>query len=232
MQQQPNRAQIFQQLERELRQIDAARSGAPQTRAELDAVMMRRGELKNQLESITRQRDAIAEQMRHAPDAASARELQSRLKAMDTRSARLEQEILQADDVISEAVGRIAATEMPQTSTTVPPPRPNPPDQVARVMLLEGLAFVLLGVVLWRYAWKRAERKFSRTAVDPSTRLDQLQQSVDVIALEVERISEGQRYVTKVLNENLQPAIEAGEAQPIPAKRKSAVPARTPDDIE
>lgn len=32
-------------------------------------------------------------------------------------------------------------------------------------------------------------------------RFDQLQQSVDVIALEVERISEGQRYVTKILNE-------------------------------
>ncbi|MEX2151935.1 MAG: hypothetical protein WD825_01275 [Gemmatimonadaceae bacterium] len=227
MQQPPNRAQIAQQIER---QVNAALSGAPQTRAELDAVGMRRGELKNQLESITRQRDAIAEQMRTAPDAASARELQSRLKAMDTRSARLEQEILQADDVIAEAVGRIGPDVQRQTSTTVPPPPPNRPI-VGLVMLLEGLAFVLLGVVLWRYAWKRAERKFSRPAVDSPSRLDQLQQSVDVIALEVERISEGQRYVAKVLNEKL-PAIGAGEAQSIPAQRKSAVPARTADEIE
>jgi len=230
MQQPPNPTQIAEHLEGVLRQIDAARSGVPQTRAELDAVVLRRSELQSQLQSITHQREAIVAQMRSAPDAASARELQARLKAMDTRSARLEQEILQADDIIAEAVGRIAVTGEPRASTTVPPPPANPPDQVARVMLLEGLAFVLLGVVLWRYAWRRAERKFSRTAVDPSSRLDQLQQSVDVIALEVERISEGQRYVTKALNEKLEPAIGAGEAQPIRPSDKSAVPVRASDE--
>lgn len=53
-----------------------------------------------------------------------------------------------------------------------------------------------------------------RPATEPN-RLEQLQQSVDVIALEVERISEGQRYVTMILNETLRPSIDAREAQPI-----------------
>src|SRR5438552_10750879 len=39
------------------------------------------------------------------------------------------------------------------------------------------------------------------------SRFDHLQQSVDAIALEIERISEGQRYVTKIVNEKLQPSI-------------------------
>jgi len=43
--------------------------------------------------------------------------------------------------------------------------------------------------------------------------MDQLQNAVDAIAVEVERISEGQRYVTKMLNDgSAQPiGVEAGE---------------------
>jgi len=47
----------------------------------------------------------------------------------------------------------------------------------------------------------------SRRAVDKpdirgiSERLDQMQQAIDAIALETERISEGQRYTTKLLSE-------------------------------
>jgi hypothetical protein len=40
-----------------------------------------------------------------------------------------------------------------------------------------------------------------------------LQQGLDVIALEVERISEGQRFVTRLLTERLSPAVQAGEAR-------------------
>lgn len=61
---------------------------------------------------------------------------------------------------------------------------------------------------------RRCRAKFSRAVPDNSLRFEQLQQSVDVIALEVERIAEGQRYVTKVLNEKL-PGIAAGEREHI-----------------
>jgi membrane protein implicated in regulation of membrane protease activity len=62
------------------------------------------------------------------------------------------------------------------------------------------------------------------------SRFDQLQHGIDVIALEVERISEGQRYVTKILNETLQPSIGAGEAQPITVNRKDVAPTRSRDE--
>lgn len=41
-----------------------------------------------------------------------------------------------------------------------------------------------------------------------------LQQSVDSVALEVERISEGQRFVTKVLSERAEPASLPGRSAP------------------
>jgi hypothetical protein len=49
-------------------------------------------------------------------------------------------------------------------------------------------------------------------------RLARVEQAVESIAIEVERISEGQRYVTKMLNERAQPML--GEA-------RMSVPAQT-----
>jgi hypothetical protein len=43
---------------------------------------------------------------------------------------------------------------------------------------------------------------------------------VDAIALEVERISEGQRYVTKALNEGVQPAVGADAREQVLVPRK------------
>ena len=64
-----------------------------------------------------------------------------------------------------------------------------------------------------------------RPATDQN-RFDHLQQSVDVIALEVERISEGQRYVTRILNDKLRPSIDSGEAPPIAVNRKDITRSR------
>jgi len=46
----------------------------------------------------------------------------------------------------------------------------------------------------------RAQRSSQRPAIDEN-RLQHLEQAVDAIAIEVERISEGQRYTTKLLSD-------------------------------
>ena len=48
-------------------------------------------------------------------------------------------------------------------------------------------------------------------------RLARVEQAVESIAIEIERVSEGQRYVTKLLNERAQPMIE-GVAAPMPVQ--------------
>jgi hypothetical protein len=54
-----------------------------------------------------------------------------------------------------------------------------------------------------RGIWKRATRQGPPPAVFAQTaqHLERLEESVDAIAIEVERISEGQRFVTKLLSE-------------------------------
>ena len=64
--------------------------------------------------------------------------------------------------------------------------------------------FVLFPLVLGvtRYMWRRASEP-ARPAVsdDTARRIAQMQQSIDAMAIEIERISEGQRFVTRLLAE-------------------------------
>lgn len=64
--------------------------------------------------------------------------------------------------------------------------------------------FVVFPIVLGitRYIWKRASEP-PRAAFpdDTARRIVQMQQSIDAMAVELERISENQRFVTKLLAE-------------------------------
>ena len=75
-----------------------------------------------------------------------------------------------------------------------------------------GAGFVLLGMAIV-YAYRRFRRRRSpraqpSIASESAQRLERLEQGVEAIAIEVERISEGQRFVTRLLSE-AQPALGA-----------------------
>lgn len=185
----------------------------PTDRTELRALMEKRSELDRQLESVTDRREELASQFSDAQPSARPG-LEGRIRALDERAARLEQEILQADDAISIAFAGGVTLEPGGATGTLAPGGPDF-GNVDRDEMLGGLvAFILVGFLLYRWGWARAKSRFSRAgAPADAARMDQLQNAVDAIAVEVERISEGQRYVTKVLNEgSAQPiGMEAGE---------------------
>jgi chaperonin cofactor prefoldin len=187
---------------------------------ELQALVAKRTELAQQLEALTERRDEVANQL-HGTEAPARPGLVARLQALDERIARLEQEILQADDAIAAGVAAgIIVPPVEQTETIIPPEIPVFSDQAMTFMVGEALAFVLLGIVLYQLGWRRAKARFARGAPDESGRIDQLQNSVDAIAVEIERISEGQRYVSKVLNEGAQqPVATAAQKEAIPVRR-------------
>jgi hypothetical protein len=57
-------------------------------------------------------------------------------------------------------------------------------------------------------------------------RLTRLEQATDAIAIEVERVAEGQRYLTKVLAQDPGRALGAGAAQPLAVPAREAAEAR------
>jgi hypothetical protein len=78
------------------------------------------------------------------------------------------------------------------------------------VVMIVAIVFGVLGTVLFPVARALARRIEGRSAAttvpaDVTDRLDRIERAVESVALEVERISEGQRFVTKLM---------AGRAEP------------------
>jgi hypothetical protein len=77
--------------------------------------------------------------------------------------------------------------------------------QVMTVIVMSTAGFVGIGLIA-RILWRMGSRAKARTllpADDP--RLERLEAAVDAIAIEVERISESQRYTVGLLSERLPP---------------------------
>ena len=77
--------------------------------------------------------------------------------------------------------------------------------QVMTVIVTSTGAFVAIGLGA-RMLWRMGSRTKSK-GVSPvdDTRMERLEAAVDAIAIEVERISESQRYTVSLLSERLPP---------------------------
>lgn len=93
------------------------------------------------------------------------------------------------------------------------------PEAIAILVPLGFFAAVVM-IALGRPYFKAMQIKFenegkqARIPPDVMNRLERIEQSVDAIAVEVERISEGQRFTTKLLSEvRSSAALPASSAQ-------------------
>jgi hypothetical protein len=73
-----------------------------------------------------------------------------------------------------------------------------------------AISIVPISVIGWPLARayaRRVEQEASRPQIpsEVSARLERMEQAIDSIAVEVERISEGQRFTTKLLSERTAP---------------------------
>jgi hypothetical protein len=80
--------------------------------------------------------------------------------------------------------------------------------------LIPIVLFIMTGftVVMWPVARafaRKMDRDSRRPKVPPEImgRLERMEMAIDSIAVEVERISEGQRFTTKLLSERQQPQV-------------------------
>jgi hypothetical protein len=136
--------------------------------------------------------------------------IEARVVEFDKRIADVDKQLAAAD----QAVAKQAAVP----GAVVPPPREEqhgPPDQV---YVLTGIfivaVFFPLSIAVARRIWRRGAAAVAAFPQELADRLNRLDQSVDSIAIEVERIGEGQRFVTRVMSENGR-SIGAGAAAPV-----------------
>jgi hypothetical protein len=188
----------------------------PTTTAELSALIAQREELSNQLTNVASRRSSLSEQIRNAPDGASRTGLEDRIRVLDQRIVTLESDLA--------AIGRQIAAASPELLTEVHTP-PSGGDDFEEGFFAGGFsaAFTLLPIfyLYLRRRWKKKGLKGKMGKPDMSSesaqRLERLENGMESIAIEIERVSEGQRFVTRLLSEGQGPLSARRIAEPAAA---------------
>ena len=85
------------------------------------------------------------------------------------------------------------------------------PGELIPITLFVMVGFTAVGLPLARAYARRIDREAGQPKIQPevAARLERMEQALDAIAIEVERISEGQRFTTKLLSERKETAAPA-----------------------
>ena len=176
--------------------------GGGMTRQDVANLRTQRSELSDQLESATGRRRALVEQIRHSSGVNKAG-LEARLATLDQRIVRLEGQL---DEVGQQLASPQAAQYVAVTRPAPNFPRPRFSNVDPEPIIICFILFVLspISLAMSRLIWKRASRMGMAATAAPAEsgqRLERIEQAVDAIAIEVERVSEGQRFVTRLFSE-------------------------------
>ena len=186
----------------------------PMNRQEVSALRSQRTELSNQLESAADRRHQLSEELKSAPAGASRTGLEQRIAVLDKRMVQLESDIAATGRQLTAApLDVLGSSEMQGRPMDIP-------DNVAAISATAiVMLFFPIVFVFCRNMWKRGNRGAivpqQQASGETNQRLERLEQGVEAIAIEIERIAEGQRFVTRLMSEG-QPAgiaIGSGHAQ-------------------
>jgi hypothetical protein len=178
--------------------VAAPVAGVPITSADIRALRAKRSELSNQLESAAGRRQRLSSQLT-GKEGADRAGIEARIGVLDKRIMQLESDIAETGRLLTMAPGALVATTEPPSQFFA-----RNPESIAAlsgvfiIFVLAPIAFAAA-----RLMWKRAMAPPPAPSIsaDASRRLERLEQGMDAIAIEIERVSEGQRFVTRLLSE-------------------------------
>jgi hypothetical protein len=172
----------------------------PITQADVDALNAQRTELSNQLISANSRRNELSRSLRTARPGPDQTGIEARISQLDARISTIEGDIAESGRALSAA-----PSGLKQTSTSVPPrPYGEPSSGQVTAISIIGIIFIgaPLAFAMARIAIRRAAHppapQIPRDVVD---RMERMEQGIDAISLEVERIGEGQRFVTQLMSD-------------------------------
>lgn len=195
----------------------------PMTREDVQLLQNRRSELSRQLSSASSRRSDVVRQMGRGTNGREG--LEARLKVLDERIVQLEKDIAQNGQLLASAPPNLVEETTPPSFLGGPSGGP---------LNMSGISIAFIVAVLFpltiAFSIRMLRRASRAVAAFPSAvvdRIARIENAVDTIALEVERISEGQRFVTRLMSETHQ--LGAGAAEPIELRQGEKVPLERPD---
>ena len=206
----PAATQVFTDVTSQPGQV-IIRNGVDAPQAVYRAFNAQRQELANQLENLEEKRRELARQLADPGVEKTVKSgLEIRVGDLDKRIADVDKQLAAADQAVAKAAS------VPGAVVPDPPrQRQGPPEEV---FVLGGMFIVVvllpISLAFARRIWKRSAGAVAAFPQELAERLNRLDQAMDSIAIEVERIGEGQRFVTRVMSENGR-SLGAGGSMPI-----------------
>lgn len=203
----------------------AAARGAPSASAIYEGFRAQRQELNNQLDDLQSTRREITGQLEDiAAGSPDRKPLEARITDIDSR-------ITSADHLLAANATDIAkAAAIPGAVVERPPDIPHGPPPEAYVLggMFMVIVFLPLSIAWARRIWRRSAAVVTSFPREIGDRLVRMEQALEATSVEVERIGEGQRFLTRLFTEGEGTrSIGGGAAQPIERKSVKA-PERLP----
>jgi hypothetical protein len=176
----------------------------PQGKADVRELLAQRDQISEQLTNVSERRTELAEELANTPEQAARVGLEERLRLLDQRILQLETDLTTTGRQLASAPANLLATAEAES-------RAGSDDEFIEGAVTSGFSvFAVMAIILvvLRRRWKKQVAPRSPQLVsDTSQRMERLEHGMDAIAIEIERISEGQRFVTKLLSESREPQL-------------------------
>ena len=185
----------------------------PMSARELAALKAQREELSTQLKSVDSRRSKLINQLKQTGDQTAIKGLEDRLALLDKRQLQLESDLAETGQQLSSVPAGLVAS----AGSSVIFAGLGSGQVVAISIVSVIFVFAPLAIGFARTLWKRSSQPALPPAAltETAQRLERLEGAVDTIAIEIERISEGQRFVTKLLSEGQHvPSLGSGQRSP------------------
>jgi len=171
----------------------------PLTFADVEALRARRKELSNQIISASDRRENAVRDLRRSPAGAARAGIEGRIAVLDQRIMQLETDLAETGRALSMAPG--FANDQGTSVGVQQRYGPFSPGQLTGITIVSivfiwgPLAFAMGRTMLKRWAHPKPHPQ----VLDSAARLERMEQAIEAVAIEVERISEGQRFVTQTM---------------------------------
>lgn len=196
----------------------------PQTQEEVAILQAQRARLSDQILNVRDQREAIARQYERSSGASRAG-LEQQLQSLDQRLIQLQNDLAESGRALYQS--RVGSATVGASNGFPGPFAKMNSGQMTAVSIVFIVAFLgPLAASFGRMVWRRSKPITPPGWNDAAHRLERLEQAVDTIAIEVERVSEGQRFMTKLMTQNVAAAsgANANGGQAVPALGPGAPP--------
>ena len=178
--------------------------------------------LGNQMDELQNQRDNISRELQgEGITGADKKGLETRITSIDERIGALDKQIADADAQVAKAAAVPGAAVDPPE-----PPRSGPPEEFWVVSTIFGsIILIPITIAYARRIWRRSAKIVTNIPKEMTDRLMRVEQTVEATAIEIERIGEGQRFMTRLFTEGPQ------SQHALPQAAQHVVPGAKPGDV-